>query len=143
MTKFVKGISGNPKGRPKGSKNKTTILLQSIENDLEEIIEVVKKQALAGDTTSQKLLLDRLIPTRKSEHLCIDLPELQEANTYHEKSNVVLDAVALGKLSPDHATQLINAIGNIDKLYQLDQRISWRNNTLNISSLIDQLTDEY
>jgi hypothetical protein len=64
--KFVKGMSGNPSGRPKGSKNQLTLLKQSLEVQLREqaapeLPEVMQKAvelALAGDRTMIKLLLE-------------------------------------------------------------------------------------
>jgi hypothetical protein len=63
---FVKGESGNPGGRPKGSKNQITLLRQSLELQLREaaapdIVNVMKKAvelALDGDRTMIKLLLE-------------------------------------------------------------------------------------
>ena len=126
MTKFVKGKSGNPKGRPKVSKNKTTILLAAIEDDLEKVIDVVKKQDLAGDTTSQKLLLDRLLPARKQQPITVNITEILETTTYQEKSDAIIQAIAIGNIYPEHGIQLINAIGNILKSLQLDTKVSWK-----------------
>lgn len=72
---FPKGVSGNPAGRPKGAKNKTTILKEYVESqlteqlsmDAQELLGTAIKLAKAGDTTMLKVLLDRLLPARKAE----------------------------------------------------------------------------
>lgn len=71
---FMKGVSGNPAGRPKGSKNRTTLLRQAIEGDMVErlstdaidILEVAIELAKKGDQACIKILMDRLLPTRKA-----------------------------------------------------------------------------
>lgn len=71
---FAKGISGNPSGRPKGSKNRTTLIRNAIEADMvdrlqHDALAVLNKTielALAGDTTCIKILMDRLLPARKA-----------------------------------------------------------------------------
>lgn len=73
--KFLKGKSGNPKGRPKGSKNKMTIIKEAIEADLVDhaqgdALAIYKKTvalAKAGDTTCIKLMMDRLWPAGRVE----------------------------------------------------------------------------
>lgn len=65
----------NKGGRPKGVKNKTTLLREAVENGLQDyihqsakdVIQVVVKQALEGCRPSQKLLIERVIPNKKSE----------------------------------------------------------------------------
>jgi len=65
-TQFEKGKSGNPTGRPKGSKNKITLLKQMLEVQLREAAqdrmpEILNKAmdlALLGDRTMLKLLLE-------------------------------------------------------------------------------------
>ena len=72
--KFVKGFSGNPNGRPKGTKNKTTLMKEGMEADwlkfLKEndpshdekvsrwnlLMERVYEQALKGDTKALNLI---------------------------------------------------------------------------------------
>jgi len=65
-TKFQKGVSGNPGGRPKGSKNKITLLKQSLElqlrdqaaPDMQAVMDKAVELALEGDKHMIKLLLD-------------------------------------------------------------------------------------
>ena len=67
---WKKGESGNPKGRPKGSKNKTTelklaieaSLVEASESDAMDIYQKTVELAKLGDTTCIKILMDRLWP---------------------------------------------------------------------------------
>lgn len=62
-------------GRPKGSKNKATVIKEAIENNMVErvekdaisILEKTINMAKAGDTTCIKILMDRLWPTSKAD----------------------------------------------------------------------------
>ena len=62
MSKFVKGQSGNPSGRPIGSKNKCTQFRELLEDDLPELVSVLRDKALEGDMHAMRLLLERLVP---------------------------------------------------------------------------------
>lgn len=72
--KWAKGQSGNPNGRPKGSRNKITLMKVALEGDLRERLrpqahDVLQKaidMALGGDTSMIKLLVDKMIPTSRS-----------------------------------------------------------------------------
>lgn len=111
---FVSGQSGNPKGRPPGSRNKATLLLEAIsDSDLEAILAKVIDKAKAGDLTAAKLLWDRLAPAPKSRVIPIELPTIGEWDgnatvllAYRE----ILDGVARGDLSSEEATQLVALI---------------------------------
>ena len=66
VTRFKKGESGNPAGRPKGSKNAITLLKQSLELQLREqaapdlggVLGKCMELALDGDRQMIKLLLE-------------------------------------------------------------------------------------
>jgi hypothetical protein len=69
MSKFIKGVSGNPKGRPKGKSKNTLIrdqLISAIEDRAPDVVEAVVKAALGGDMTAAKIIMDRLIPVQKA-----------------------------------------------------------------------------
>lgn len=72
--RFQKGVSGNPAGRPKGSKNKITLMKLALEGELRtqmkphmaEILAVAIQKAKEGDQGMIKLLLDKTLPTTKA-----------------------------------------------------------------------------
>lgn len=71
---FKKGLSGNPGGRPKGSKNSLTILKEAVLAKSEDVIlehfpkivTAVCQKAMEGDMTAAKLIMDRILPTKKA-----------------------------------------------------------------------------
>ena len=62
MSKFVKGQSGNPAGRPVGSKNKCTQFRELLEDDLPALASALRDKALEGDMNAMRLVLERLVP---------------------------------------------------------------------------------
>lgn len=72
--KFIKGQSGNPGGRPKGAKNKTTLLREAMQDKTDrmlsraagDVLQVVIRAAKKGDMAAAKMLLDRIIPVQKA-----------------------------------------------------------------------------
>lgn len=66
---FVAGVSGNPGGRPTGSKNKVTLLKLVAEEAVRaghadkmlEIADLIIEQALEGDPRSQKMVWDAIM----------------------------------------------------------------------------------
>lgn len=69
------GVSGNPSGRPKGSKNKSTLIKEVIEGDVavaigQDVVKVLQKaveMALEGDGAMIKLIADKFVPNAKLE----------------------------------------------------------------------------
>jgi len=66
---FVEGVSGNPKGRPKGSKNRITLLKMQTEeawrsrnqNRLDTVLDLILQDALDGDKASRRLIFDAIV----------------------------------------------------------------------------------
>jgi hypothetical protein len=69
--RFVKGQSGNPRGRPKGARNTTTVALETLlDGQAQALTQKAIDLALAGDITALRLCLDRILPVRKDRPFC-------------------------------------------------------------------------
>lgn len=116
---WPKGKSGNPAGRPKGSKNPSTKLRELI--DIEPILKKLQAAAEGGDVQAARTLLERALPVYRTTAQPVELPELEKADTLTEKAWVILAAVADGSLPPDLGAALVGAIGNVAKVAEVDE----------------------
>jgi hypothetical protein len=106
---FGPGQSGNPKGRPKGSRNKSTLLREKIEQDIAAVLDVVQQQALAGDRASQRLLVERVIP--RNPTVSFDLPEkIDTPEALAEASAEVVRQIADGNILPEQGPILMSVL---------------------------------
>jgi hypothetical protein len=65
---FEKGESGNPAGRPRGARNRATLLMENLlADDAEAIGRKAVEMAKGGDMAAIRLCMDRLAPARKGE----------------------------------------------------------------------------
>src|SRR5690349_4717439 len=77
---FPPGISGNPGGRPRGSKNRATLLWEQMSQDnAEEIFGIVLDLARNGDKSMLRACLDRLVPRLRERLVNLDLPPVNSA----------------------------------------------------------------
>jgi hypothetical protein len=110
---FKKGLSGNPGGRPVGSRNKLTQLAQKLPaNDAEEIITAIIEKAKAGDSTAQRLCMERIMPPMRSSVIQIDLPKLETAQDIMEGYDVLFDALGRGNLTLEELDRLSDVLEN-------------------------------
>lgn len=49
----------------------------------------------------------------------MELPELEQAQTLVDKAGAVLDAVAMGEVAPDIGAQLVQAVGVLSKVAEV------------------------
>src|SRR2546430_7352306 len=63
---FQKGQSGNPSGKPPGTRARVTVLGEKImQDEADAIVQSVVQAAKNGDPTAMRLCVERLIPVRK------------------------------------------------------------------------------
>ena len=93
---FQKGESGNPAGRPRGARNRTTILLQNLlADDAEAIARKAIDMAKDGDIAAIRICMERLAPARRTEPVVLDLPPLgTAADTVDAAATIVAAAAA-------------------------------------------------
>ena len=127
---FKPGRSGNPKGRPRGALNKTTLALRAIMADkAEAVIETLISQALAGDVQACRAILERLVPVCRESPIdagAVSLPDLAGENLPKAVGTVV-EAVAKGALTPNQGQALVSMLDGFRKsieLAELERRIA-------------------
>ena len=102
---FQKGQSGNPAGRPQGSRTKSTLFAEAIlENDHEGIMDAVVNAAKKGDPTAMRLCVERLVPLRKGRPVVFDLPPVKTAADIAGAVGGLARAMAAGELTTDEAS---------------------------------------
>lgn len=96
---FKKGVSGNPSGRPKGSRNRTTLAVEALlSGEAQKLTRTAINHALGGDMTALKLCLERIAPPVKDSTVQITLPPLENANDVVAATEAVILAVASGEI---------------------------------------------
>jgi hypothetical protein len=118
-SKFEKGISGNPSGRPAG-KTPGAKLRKAIEEKADDILQAVLNAAVQGDMMACKMLLDRITPTLKSQALAINLPSMDSLS---EQGGEIIKATMTGQIPPDIGSQLITALSNQGKLVEFQEMV--------------------
>lgn len=105
--RFKPGESGNPKGRPQGSRNKVSLLVEGmIEGEAEALTRRAINFAMSGDATLLRALLDRLAPPRKERPVTIELPALTSPADGPRIAAELLGRAAAGDITPGEAQAL-------------------------------------
>lgn len=104
---FKPGTSGNPQGKPAGTRSKATrLLLALMEGDAANITKAVIEAAKGGDLMAAKIILDRLIPPAKERPITLNLPDTSASEGVNAAQSAILQAVASGELLPGEASTL-------------------------------------
>jgi hypothetical protein len=110
MPRFEKGKEPGP-GRPRGSRNKTTVWLDELgAEDTEEIIKVVKTEARKGDMRAAWLVLSRTWPHRRGRPVEIDLPPVETSAGLIRAQAALIAALAKGEITPDEAASIAGVL---------------------------------
>ena len=104
---FVAGTSGNPTGRPKGARNRTTVAVEEIlDGEADALARKAIALALAGDTVALRLCLERIAPAKRERPTPFTLPKLETAADAVQASAALVEAVAAGELTTAQAAEL-------------------------------------
>ena len=117
---FPKGRSGNPSGKPKGARHKTTLLAEKLmQDDAENIVNAVLTAARDGDMTAARIVLDRILPARRDNPVTFALPKIKRPADAVAASAAILAAVADGRLTPGEALEISKLIDGFVKTLEV------------------------
>ena len=121
-TRFQPGRSGNPQGRPPGSRNKTTRAIDALfDGEAEALTRKAIELAKAGDLVALRLCLDRICPPRKDRPVPFALPELRTAEDAKLAASALLKAVADGDLSPSEASEIGRLLDSYTRILEREE----------------------
>ena len=97
---FSKGASGNPGGRPAGTRNKALLAMEALlDGEAEAITRVAVERAKEGDTTALRLCLERILPPRKDRPVSFSLPQLGTVTDAPAATAAIVAAVAAADIT--------------------------------------------
>ena len=119
---FPKGQSGNPSGRPLGSRNKTALLVEALmEGESEAVSRVAIAKALEGDMLAIRLILDRIAPARKERSVTFTMPPMKAPEDAVAAMSAILQAVAEGEVTPSEASELAKLVDTFVKVLEANE----------------------
>jgi hypothetical protein len=104
--RFAPGISGNPKGRPRGSRSFSSVIEEAMrDGEAEALIRIAIALALGGDKPLVRFFAQRIWPAMRGRLIDLGLPEGTE---YDPRSYIaaLLRGVGDGRLTPEEAALL-------------------------------------
>lgn len=113
---FTKGQSGNPAGKPKGVRNRSTLAAEALlDGEAEQLTRKAIELALGGDTIALKLCLERILPPRKDRTVMFSLPGLKNADRA-SSITAILEAVSQGRITPSEAEMVVKLLDMRDRV---------------------------
>src|SRR5262245_15688973 len=110
---------GNP-GRPRGSKNRTTRVLEElVAGQAEKLAQKAVELALAGNVKCLHFCLDRLMPRRAGRPVDFTLPAVNDARDVVAAMAAITTAVNDGRLTAEEAAQLVHVLNSYSKAIEV------------------------
>jgi len=125
--RFLPGASGNPQGKPLGSRNYASVLVENLlDGQAQALAQKAIEMALAGHVLALRLCLERLAPARKERHMVLELPAPETAQGISAGFAKVVEALTQGELTPTEtkcAAELLEAARRALETTDLARRI--------------------
>jgi Family of unknown function (DUF5681) len=151
---FERGQSGNPGGRRRGSRNRTTLAAAALlAGESEALTRKAIEAAFAGDSIAMRLCLERVLPRCQERTVEFSLPPIvavTAAETCGPSSrdltmamNAVTAALAGGEITPGEATRIAGAIDTfVRAIATTKEEDFYRPNLLQILTAGDDAEDD-
>jgi len=105
---FEKGKSGNPNGKPRGARNRSTAIAENLlKAHAAALVKKALQLALDGDQTCLRICLERLVPMQKVAPLKVDLPDVAAVADIPKLFAAITEKLREG-IAPSGAATLID-----------------------------------
>lgn len=119
--RFEKGQSGNPAGKPKGTRHRSTLIAeQLIDGDSEAILGKCVDLAKAGDPVALRLCVERLVP-RRTAVVMLELPAIARAADVASGFSAILAAAAAGDISLGEAREFMSLVDGARRAFEVTE----------------------
>ena len=127
-TRFQPGRSGNPNGRPPGSRNKTTLAIDALlDGEGEALTRKAIELAKVGDLGRAPPCLDRICPARRDRPVHFTFRRSKTAADPQRAASAIVTAVATGELTPSEASELSRLLDTFTRVLEateFEERLS-------------------
>lgn len=124
---FTRGQSGNPAGKPRGARHKTTLAAEALfDGEVEQLTRKAIELALGGDVAALRICLDRILPPRRERPVLFELPPLQSATDAPGAMAAIVAGVAAAEITLGEAAELAKLVETYIKAIEanvFDQRL--------------------
>jgi hypothetical protein len=101
---FLPGNKEGAAGRPKGSRNRTTLMIEAmLEGEAEDLTRGLIAKAKKGFAVPLQLVFERLAPARKDRHITIKLPPIATIQDLLAAQGAIIEHAAAGEITPSEA----------------------------------------
>ena len=107
---FERGTSGNSKGRPRGSRNRSTTLQEKLDAQSEVVWDVIIQLAAQRDPQALGIIADRTVAPLREPSYRFDLPEIKTWHDIPRAGQAVITACQKGELPPSAAERYMGLI---------------------------------
>jgi len=133
--RFQPGESGNPAGRPRGARNKRTLLAETmLDREGADIIDRLIKLAKGGDIAAIRMCIDRICPRQREQPVSVELPAMTTAEDTIGAMAAIMQAIGDGDLAPQEAAALSKVVADVARtivaadmerrIAQVEQRVA-------------------
>jgi hypothetical protein len=121
---FQPGQSGNPAGRPRGSRNKKTIALEALlDDESEALLTKLIGRAKMGDELALRLCVERMMAPRRERPVPVQLPRIESDADARRAAADVMEALAAGEITPKEAEHLLRTIAGAGVIIQSSELV--------------------
>jgi len=125
---FKKGSSGNPTGRPAGSRNKSTMACEELlAGQAEKLTQKAMEMALEGNIQAMRLCLERIIPVRTERCITLESRPVESVKDLPVQFQDILRAVAEGRITPGEGESVLSILSGharIMEIAEVDRRLA-------------------